>query len=102
YIYLELLAGNSLDDAYANLEGFIMETVTPLQDPFSFTTTTGYSGIAVEYSYAETGYGYYLIFYENDTVYFFDLYLPNGYDETVFNEMFGLFDSTVNFFTLEQ
>nr|MCU0480946.1 clostripain-related cysteine peptidase [Anaerolineae bacterium] len=33
YIYLELLAGNSLDDAYANLEGFIMETVTPLQDP---------------------------------------------------------------------
>lgn len=102
YIYLEVLEADSLDDAYANLEGFIMETVTPLQDPYPLDTTTGYSSIAVEYSYNETGYGYYLIFYENNTAYFFDLYLPNGYDETLFNEVVGLFDATVTFFAPEE
>ncbi len=101
FINLEIYNADSLDDLYANLESFFQESVTILQDPFPFETSTGYSGLAVEYSYGEVGYGYYLLFYENGTGYLFDLYMPEGYDEDVFNNVYSIFDSSLMFFPVE-
>ncbi|MCL4255621.1 MAG: hypothetical protein KJ043_17820, partial [Anaerolineae bacterium] len=101
FLNLELYNAESLDDFYANLESFFQETITILQDPFTLETSTGYSGIAVEYSYGETGYGYYLLFYENGTGYLFDLYMPEGYVEDIFNTAYDIFDTSLMFFPVE-
>lgn len=101
FLNLELYTAESLDDLYSGLESFFQETVTILQDPFPFDTSTGYSGLAVEYNYGETGYGYYLLFYENGTGYLFDLYMPSGYEEDMFNTIFNVFDTSLTFFPVE-
>ena len=97
-INLELYNATSLDDFYASLEAFFGETITMLQDPFPIMTSTGYEGIVVEYQFGETGYGAYLLFYQNEMGYLFDLYQPNGKDEASFDTIYGVFDSTLSFF----
>jgi len=97
-INLELYNATSLDDFYASLESFFTENIAMLQDPFAITTATGYNGIAVEYQFGDGSYGYYLLFYENEIGYLFDLYQPNGKDEALFDTIYSVFDSTLSFF----
>lgn len=101
FINLEVLDAQSLDEFYTSLESFFQETVNVLQDPFPVDTSNGYSGIAVEYTYGDSGYGVYLLFYENGAGYLFDLYMPEGYDEEIFNTVYTIFDAWLIFFPVE-
>ncbi|MDZ4670246.1 MAG: clostripain-related cysteine peptidase [Phototrophicales bacterium] len=98
FINLEQYDATSLEDFSATVMPFFEQTISFATDPFTFTTATGYTGIAIEYAFGETGYGYYLMFYENGIGYLFDLYMPNGYDETIMTAIYGGFDGTVTFF----
>ncbi|HRF94538.1 MAG TPA: hypothetical protein PLZ51_05085, partial [Aggregatilineales bacterium] len=98
FINLELYDATSLDDFYASLESFFTESIAMSQDPFPITTATGYNGIAIEYEFGDGGYGYYLLFYENEIGYLFDLYQPNGRDMEIFDGIFTIFNNTLSFF----
>ncbi|MDX2076295.1 MAG: clostripain-related cysteine peptidase [bacterium] len=98
FINLELYDAASLDDFYASLESFFVESIAMVRDPFPIATATGYNGIAIEYEFGDGGYGYYLLFYENEIGYLFDLYQPTGKDEATFNPILDIFNNTVSFF----